>query len=72
MAKETIELKIERIKINDPEEAILILQAQIDYIVTKNDILVNSLERIASGMLTAGESKEEAQMSLLKNGSSRR
>lgn len=45
-----------------------LLLAYILYLENKNTQLINDLKKIASGMLTKGESKDQAQYSLEKIG----
>ena len=47
-----------------PEEAVKLMADFISKINHKCELLTNSLERIASGMLTQGESKEIAETAL--------
>lgn len=82
IAQKKFEMEIERIKrfgikeevFEEVERGELILTqfdtnyllAHIDYLTAKNEELTDGLERIATGMLTKGESEEQAKYSLEK------
>jgi hypothetical protein len=58
--------------VSDPAALARVLEAQIKHLNFKNAIMTNSLERIATGMLSAGESRDEAQAGLLDSSSPRK